>query len=187
MEVKRENRVVDGLLGWTEKERNLKEIFGSDVSKGRDFLQTKRDFFSELYQNSRQNPNPDEKVMLAIVQGEIRKMDKQLHPNAIARVIAKAAKAVKDWIRVDIRSQEPGKERSALTVKQLTRPYRKEGQKVNGSRQELHEANSKAMNDYLKKRTGTKQRKTPDTPAAGSKNTLMQRRVRNPHNSHGIH
>lgn len=180
--MKEQNRITEGLLEWTERESKLREVFGNGVINGRDFLGAKRDFFDELYKTCQANPNREEKVMMAIVKGEIRKLDKRMYPNAAIRLLAKLGGALKDWIKVDRQSLLGRDEGMANRLKRNGTEY-----KLSDKRNQLQESNTPHQSAYLKKRTGIKAAKATEKATVKNENVLLPKRHRNPHNSHGIH
>ncbi len=181
MEKKEQNRITEGLLEWTEKESKLREVFGNGVINGRDFLGAKRDFFEELYKICQANPNREEKVMMAIVKGEIRKLDKRMYPNAAIRFLARLGGALKEWIQVDRQSYLMRDEGTSNLLKRNGTEY-----KVSDKRNHLRESNGQHQGAYMKKRSGIKVAKVDEKVVVKNESVLLPKKHRNPHNSHGI-
>lgn len=98
--------IVAGINRWLENERNLKELFGNSVVSERYFQKSKLDFFKDLYKDGKLNAGKDERLMLRVIKGEIKKLEKSLYPSATVRVIIKVAGFIKDKIKDQLQKRE---------------------------------------------------------------------------------
>ena len=92
------NRVTEGLNNWLEKENQLKALFGNDVTKEKHFLKSKMEFFNDLHKGIKPDASSSEKLLLNVIKGETKKLEKTVYPNLIARLFVKTSDFVKDQV-----------------------------------------------------------------------------------------
>lgn len=80
------NRVEKGMKEWLSHEQRLQELFGPEITKQRHFEQCRHDHFRNLYRQIKQDANAEEKVMLKILSGELRRLEKVLYPSMLTRL-----------------------------------------------------------------------------------------------------
>lgn len=80
------DRVIDALQDWQKKEKNLISVFGERVLQQREFMKEKLRLYKEAYYGHRPSSSKDEKLTLAILSGEINKLEKKVYPNVIQRL-----------------------------------------------------------------------------------------------------
>ncbi len=183
MEKRAENRITKGLLDWVAKESRLREVFGSGVSNGKDFLGVKRDFFNALYKACKQDTNAEEKVMLPIVRGEIRKMEKRLYPNAAVRLVAKLGESVKEWLH-------PGRGTLSEQTGMASGQVRRKGTEYSRGaekREQLHESGNSLLSTYRKKSPEIKGKKGETKTSSPNEKELLPKKRLNPGKGYGLH
>lgn len=188
MEKERENRVTEGLLDWTDKENRLSSVFGNNVIKGKDFLQSKRDFFNNLYQSCKSNASPEERMMLNVIKGETRKLDKLMYPNAAVRIIVKIADKVKEGIKSYRENRLLKNEMLSIQLKQKPLGYSKRpDMKGKENKSELHESAKEVLDKYKKKEANARSKSSDDQPSPKNENSLLPKRRANPINGRSIY
>src|SRR3954451_24194992 len=95
MEKNMKNRATDGLNNWLEKENQLKAIFGNEVVKEKHFLKSKMEFFNDLHKGIKPDANSNEKLLLNVIRGETKKLEKTVYPNVLTRMFVKTSDFVK--------------------------------------------------------------------------------------------
>ncbi len=181
-EKKEINRITEGLLDWTRKEGRLREVFGNGVVNGRDYVGAKRDFFRDLYKTCGTNPSAEEKVMMAIVGGEIRKLDNRLYPNAAVRLIAKVGEVIKEWLQTSRQNMSGGREMTVI------HSGKEGGYKKNpDKRTNLGESQSLRTGGYRKDPVELKRKKKEVIVSTKKEDALLPKKRRNPNNSYGVH
>lgn len=98
MERTMKNRVTEGLNSWLEKENQLKALFGNDVVKEKHFLKSKMEFFNDLHKGIKGDANTNEKLLLNVIKGETKKLERAVYPSLAARVFVKAFDFVKEQV-----------------------------------------------------------------------------------------
>ena len=176
MENRVENRVTEGLLDWTDKENRLRAVFGNDVIKGKNFLESKRDFFDKLYKSCKTDATSEEKVMLNVIKGETRKLDKMIYPNAAVRLMVKIAGTVKEGIQSYHQNRSLKEEMLSIRIKQKPVDYnKKENRKDKDVKNELRESLKETLDVYKKKGAKLKS-KTENEPALKNENNLLPKK-----------
>ncbi|MDQ2753288.1 MAG: hypothetical protein M3R72_09735 [Bacteroidota bacterium] len=187
MENKVENRVTESLLDWTDKENRLRAVFGNDVIKGRNFLESKRDFFNKLYKSCKTDATSEEKVMLNVIRGETKKLDKMIHPNAATRLIFKMAGRIKESIQSYRQNRSLKEEMLPIWIKQKPLEYNKnENGKNKELKNELRESSKETLDVYKKKGAKLKS-KEENKPALKSENGLLPKKSTNPNHGRSIY
>ena len=92
------NRVTEGLNNWLEKENQLKALFGNDIVKEKYFLKSKMEFFNDLHKGIKPDANRNEKLLMNVIQGETKKLEKAVYPNVLTRMFVKTSDFVKDQV-----------------------------------------------------------------------------------------
>ena len=92
------NRVTEGLNNWLEKENGLKAIFGNEVVKEKHFLKSKMEFFNDLHKGIKPDASSNEKLLLNVIKGETKKLERTVYPNVLTRLVVKTADFVKDQV-----------------------------------------------------------------------------------------
>ena len=111
------NRVTDGLNNWLEKENQLKALFGNEVVKEKHFLKSKMEFFNDLHKGIKPDASSSEKLLLNVIKGETKKLEKTVYPNLIARVFVKTSDFVKDQVNAfKQRQQNRSKDLLSLSI-----------------------------------------------------------------------
>ena len=183
MENKMENRVTEGLLDWTDKENRLRAVFGNNVINGRDFLQSKRDFFNNLYKSCRSDASQEERMMLNVIRGETRKLDKLIYPNRAVRLIAKITAKVKEGIKSYRDNRSVKNEMLSIRLKQKPVDYSKKQEgRDKDNKNELRESAKEILDGYKKKEAKTKSQQLEKKAPQKNDNTLMPKKRVN-HNS----
>jgi hypothetical protein len=98
MEKGMKNRVTEGLNNWLEKENQLKAIFGNEVVKEKHFLKSKMEFFNGLHKGIKPDANSNEKLLLNVIRGETKKLEKAVYLNVLTRMFVKTTDFVKDQV-----------------------------------------------------------------------------------------
>src|SRR3954452_4563466 len=98
MEKSMKNRVTEGLNNWLKKENQLKTLFGNDVVKEKHFLKSKMEFFNDLHKGIKGDANSNEKLLLNVIKGETKKLEKTVYPNLVTRLFVKTSDFVKDQV-----------------------------------------------------------------------------------------
>lgn len=98
MEKNRQNRVIEGLNNWLEKENQLKAIFGNGVTKENYFLKSKMEFLKDLHKGIKVDANPNEKLLLNIIKGETKKLERAVYPRLLTRLVVKTAGFLKNQV-----------------------------------------------------------------------------------------
>ncbi len=80
------NRVEKGMKEWLSHEQRLQELFGPDITKQRHFEKCRHDNFRNLYREIAPVASPEEKALLKILRGELRRLEKVLYPSVLTRL-----------------------------------------------------------------------------------------------------
>ena len=188
MENKVENRVTEGLLDWTDKENRLRTVFGNDVIKGKNFLESKRDFFDKLYKSCKPDATAEEKVMLNVIKGETRKLNKLIYPNAAVRLVATIAGKVKESIKSYQQNRSIKEEMLSIRLKQKPVEY---GKKQNGkdkeNNNELRESAKQVLDAYKKKGAKVNLKEGENLSAPKKENNLLPKKRINPNHGRSIY
>jgi len=188
MEKKEDNRVMEGLLDWTDKENRMRGIFGNDVIKGKQFLESKMDFFDNLYRSCKPEANSEEKMLLNVIKGERRKLEKLIYPNTAVRLIVKVTRKIKEGIKSYRQDRSVKEEMLSLKVKKEYGGYDK---KVNGreneNRNEVRESAREILDRYKKKDTSLKSNEGANKIIQKKEDTPLSKKKMNPNYGHGIY
>lgn len=98
---------------WTEKANKLKELFGHDISSHSYFQKARLEHYRSVSQIPFSSMNNGEKLMMRILKGEIRLLEKQLYPLWIIR----AGRSVKRWVSPEKDSKPATPNRAILEVR----------------------------------------------------------------------
>lgn len=79
------NRVEKGMEEWLSREQRLQELFGADITKQPHFEKCRLENFRSLYREIAPVASPEEKSMLKILKGELRRLEKVLYPSMLTR------------------------------------------------------------------------------------------------------
>ncbi len=85
------NRVAAELRHWQEKQQRLSQLFSFDVTTDRDFLQEKLQYYNAITARYQNSANPEERLALRILRRESSRIEKQLYPNLLLRLLRKLA------------------------------------------------------------------------------------------------
>ncbi len=186
MENRVDNRITEGLLDWTDKENRLRAVFGNDVTEGKNFLESKRDFFDKLYKSCKTDATSEEKVMLNVIKGETRKLDKMIYPNAAVRLMVRIAGRVRESVQSYRQNRSLKEEMLSIQIKQKPVDYNKKGNgKDRVIKNELRESSKETLDAYKKKKTKLKS-KAENKPAPGIENILLPKRRTNENSGRNI-
>lgn len=142
---------MESLLDWTDKENRLRSVFGNDVIKARDFLRSKRDFFNQLHNSYKANATSEESVLLNVIRGERRKVDKLIYPSRTVRFIVAIATRIKAGIRAYRENRSLKDEMLSLHLKKSVGYSKKQDGKGTNTKNELHESAKETSNTHKKK------------------------------------
>src|SRR4051794_18651148 len=115
MEKNRKNRVTEGLSNWLEKEKQLKALFGNDVVKEKHFLKSKMEFFNDLHKGIKPDANSNEKLLLNVIKGETKKLEKAVYPNVLTRMFVKTSNFVKDQVNA-FKQRQQNRSKDLLSI-----------------------------------------------------------------------
>ncbi len=88
------NRAAQLWQNWEQKQQMLKEVFGGDAVAA-DLSRQKHDFLTQgMHQITR--PSADEKMVLELIGKATGKLEKQLYPNPLIRLLHKVKELVYD-------------------------------------------------------------------------------------------
>jgi len=80
------NRVLEGMQQWKESERMIADLFSPEVIRTKNIQQMKLEFMYELSQSVKGFMTKDEKIIRAVLSGEIDRLEKTLYPNLFIRL-----------------------------------------------------------------------------------------------------
>lgn len=79
---------------WKGRERRFEQLFGSEILKNKQFLKEKLANFEGLYLDLRSDNSKDARMMLVGINAERRKVERQLYPGLLNRLLVRAVKTV---------------------------------------------------------------------------------------------
>lgn len=95
------NRVEKGMKQWLSHEQRLQELFGPDITRQRHFEKCRLDNFRNLYRDIAPIASMEEKPMLKILRGELRRLEKTLYPSMLTRlgrsIVRNVQQLTKKW------------------------------------------------------------------------------------------
>lgn len=83
------NRVAAELHQWQGKEQRLGQLFSFDVTSDRAFLKEKLKYYNAITARYKDSVNAEEKLALRMLQRESSRIEKQLYPNLLVRLLRK--------------------------------------------------------------------------------------------------
>lgn len=128
------------------------------------------------------------KVMLNVIKGETRKLNKLIYPNAAVRLIANIAGKVKASIKSYQQSRSIKEEMLSIRLKQKPVEY---GKKQNGkdkeNKNELRESAKQVLDAYKKKGAKVKSKEEENKTAQKNENNLLPKKRINPNHGRSIY
>jgi uncharacterized protein YifE (UPF0438 family) len=188
MEKSMKNRVAEGLNSWLEKENQLKALFGNDVVKEKHFLKSKMEFFNDLHKGIKPDANSSEKLLLNVIKGETKKLEKAVYPNLLSRVIVKAADFMKDQVKAfKQRQQHVNKDLLSVSiVNSVPLRVKTEQQVVKSINNKVKQSPKELLEQQKKQTTILKVGKDNKTILNESKPLLPKKKINN-HKGQHIH
>ncbi len=175
-------------MDWSDKENRLRGVFGNDVIKGRNFLESKRDFFNNLYKSCRADATPEEKMMLNVIRGETRKMDKLIYPNPAVRFITNIIANIKEGIKSYRQNRSVKEEMLSISLKRKPVEYdKKQTGMGKNNRTEVRESAKEVLDTYKRKGLKDKSQQTENKTVQSNDNNLMPKKRLNPNNGRSIY
>lgn len=109
-----ENRIIRDYNNWFEKEQRFEKLFNTNLAANKPFLKEKLAFLSSLPLKYRDTLNQEEKTAAKILQFEKSKLEKQLYPNQLFRLLNKVIKKIQ--LREEASLQQSAQEHNIRIV-----------------------------------------------------------------------
>jgi hypothetical protein len=121
------NRVVEGMQDWMQRERNIEGLFSPSTLNTRYFLHLKLDYFRDLRQSIRNDANKEERMTMRILKGEMKQLEKRLHPSGMVRIVMHIARVIRSAIQ---RTDKPVMSQQTEWMMKIEKPDRNKDQSL---------------------------------------------------------
>ncbi len=92
------NRVIEGMEGWLQREKNMGQLFSPNTLRSKHFQKLKLDYLRELNRTLRKDASRDERMTLRILRGEMKDMEKWLYRHPLERLLRRIGRAIKNLL-----------------------------------------------------------------------------------------
>jgi hypothetical protein len=89
------NRIESALKDWQSREERLGKMFSSDILKNKPFLQEKLKYFDSVQAKFGRTASEEERLALRILLEERNRIEKQLYPNLLVRILRRIILPIK--------------------------------------------------------------------------------------------
>jgi hypothetical protein len=93
------NRVIEGMQEWKQKEQLIADLFSLSVTRSKYVQQLKLEHLYDLRKKHGNDLSKEERVVLRVLRGEIRDMEKRMYPSLPVRLVVKTIRAIKELMK----------------------------------------------------------------------------------------
>lgn len=162
---------------WLEREKKLKELFRNDIVNEKHFLNEKLRYFISVENKYRSNLPAGEKILLNVLKGDIRKLERQLYPNPVVRLLIRGERAVRNFLEERMAKSEHVYTKTPPLTFNQKKIETKQQLSTDGSKENLK--NGVARELKQKEIQGQKLNKGPLNESVPSRNTVSVGPLRN--------
>lgn len=90
-----ENRIEAGIREWRGHMKRLSDLFDESITQHPNIKRTQLSHFRDVIKRPMPNITRDEKMMMQVLKGEIKRMEKALYPSMLVRMVRRIGRVFK--------------------------------------------------------------------------------------------